>query len=265
MLAKEKKSKYLVSINNINDIIEYKKVGITTFLFALKEYSVGYEKTFSIEEINSINETKYVLVNRILNTKEIDNIKSIINNLDCDGIVFEDIGLINIIKNKEKILFINHFNCNSLSINNYLKYVDSVVVSNELTYDEYENISNKVDKEIILNIFGYNQIMYSKRSLLSNYNSHFKQEKTFFNEIKDQNSPIKFKILEQNGETIVLSNNIFDGRRLLNLNNIRYYYLNTSYINLNIVLKFINNEKIDNSDEGFLDKPSYYKLKEVEK
>ena len=60
---------YLVSINNLNDINIYKKAGITTFLFALKDYSIGYETTFTTNEINNLNVTKYVLINTLLNSR----------------------------------------------------------------------------------------------------------------------------------------------------------------------------------------------------
>ena len=262
MLVQEKKTKILVSINNIEDIADYKKVGVTTFLFALKDYSIGYEKTYTIDEINNINEKKYVLINRLLNTKEIEELKSIINTIKCDGFIFEDVGLINNINDTyEKILFINHFNTNSSTINTWLTYCDSVVLSSELTYDEYKTILSKVNKDVVLNTFGYNQVMYSKRSLLTNYNEHFNQDKTYKNTIKDKNSELRFKILEQNGETIVLSNSIFNGSRLFNLDNVKYYMFNTSYISKEDVINFINTGNIDNSDEGFLDKPSFYKLK----
>ena len=268
MYQLEKKvTKFLVSINNINDIKDYKKVGVTTFLFPIKDYSIGYENSFSIDEINSVNEKKYVLINRLLNTSEIESVKSVIDKLNVDGIIFEDIGLYNILKDYsfEKILFMNHFNTNSISINYNLNYFDSVFVSNELTYDEYNIITSKAKKELILSIFGYNQVMYSKRELLSNFNTHFNLNKTYKNTIKDKNSDTRFNIVEQNGETIVLSSKIFDGRRLLNLDNIKYYYLNTSYIDKEIALSFIKGEDILNSDEGFLDKATYYKLEEVEK
>lgn len=263
-VKEKKKTKFLVSINNINDISDYKKVGINTFLFALKDYSVGYETYYSIDEINKINEKKYVLINRLLNTKEIDNLKNIIKDIKCNGIIFEDIGLVNILKdlNVEKILFMNHFNTNSMSINYNLEYVDSVVISNELTYDEYKDILSKVNKEVVLNVFGYNQIMYSKRKLLSNFNDNFNLEKTYKNEIKDQNGDTRFKILEQDNETIVLSNKIFDGSRLIDLDNVKYYYLNTSFISIDDVFKFINNETISNTDDGFLTHATYYKVKE---
>ena len=233
MSVKEKMSNnYLVTINKLNDIEKLKKVGVSTFVFALENYSIGYEKTFTVDEINNIKEKKLVLINTLLNCKKMDEIKEILPKIECDGFIFEDIGLINVLKNYKglKILFMNHFNCNSESINNFLEYVDSVVISNELTLEEYKEITNKVNKKIVLNLFGYNQVMYSKRHLLSNFQEQFKLEKENFTEIKDKYGNTKFKVKEEQEGTIMLSNKIFDGRELLNLPNVLYYYLNTSYI-----------------------------------
>ena len=262
MLVKEKKINYLININNVKDIEDYKKVGITTFCFALKNYCIGYENTFSIEEINNINEDKYVIINKVLDTKEIEELKSVINTIKAKGFIFEDIGLINNIdETYEKILYMNHFNCNSVSANVWLNYVDSVVLSNELTFDEYKTITSKINKDIVLNVFGYNQVMYSKRKLLSNYNDNFNQEHTYKNEIKDKYGNVKFNIIEQDYNTIILSEKIFDGRRLLELDNVKYFYINSSFINKEDILKFIEGESVENTDEGFLDKPSFYKVK----
>ena len=264
MLAK-KINKYLVSINNIEDINTFKKVGITTFSFALEKYSIGYYTYYDVDTINSINETKYVIINRLLNTTDVDTLKEILPKLNVDGYIFEDISLINIFKELniqgKKILFINHFNCNSLSINCWLEYVDSVIVSNELTYEEYSEITKKVNKPIVINIFGYNQIMYSRRYLLSNFYKKYNEDIKYTNHIKDQNSDISFNIKEEDKGTIIYSNRIYDGRRLLDLDNILYYYLNTSFIDTNTVIDFINGLEID-SDNGFLDKKTIYKLKE---
>ena len=56
-------NKFLVSINSIDDIKVYKKVGVTTFLFPLEGYTVGYPYVFSISEINKVKEENiYVLI-----------------------------------------------------------------------------------------------------------------------------------------------------------------------------------------------------------
>ena len=264
-VEEKKKTKYLITINNVNDIDKYKKLGMTTFVFALKDYSIGYEKTYSYEEINNINEKKYVLINQVLDNNKIDSLKEILPELSVDGFIFEDIGLINVFKELNikgiKILFINHFNCNYESVNIWLNYVDSVFISNELTYDELKEITLKSNKEVVLHIFGYNQIMYSKRKLLSNYYKYNNLDIKLKNTIKDKASDIKFNVIEDDNGTVFLSNKIFDGRKLLDLDNVLYYYINTSFIDIDIVIDFINNKEIDNTDDGFLNKKTIYKLK----
>ena len=76
-LVKEKmQNKFLISINNLNDIKDYKKVGVSTFLFPLQDYCVGYVHEFSKEDINNLKSiNKYVLINRILDCQDIDNLK----------------------------------------------------------------------------------------------------------------------------------------------------------------------------------------------
>ncbi len=256
---------YLISINNLNDIEKYKKVDISTFLFALKDYSIGYENTFTIDEINNVNETKYVLINALLTSADIDNLKKVIVNLDVNGFIFEDVGLINVLNElnikAKKILYMNHFNCNSVSANAWLNYCDSVVLSNELTLAEYTYITEHVESPIVLNVFGYNEIMYSKRKLLSNYYQKFMIDGNELNTIEDQVSHIKFHLVETDLGTIALSEHIFNGSKLLNLNNVLFYYLNTSFISTDEVIKFINNEALTNTDEGFLNTPTIYKLR----
>lgn len=256
---------YLVSINNIKDIDKYKKVGLTTFLFALKEYSIGYESYFDVDTINQICGNKYVLINRLLDSKDIDNLKKILPNLHVNGFIFEDIGLINVFKELDikgqKILFMNHFNCNYASINTWLNYVDSVFVSNELTEEEYDLILKNVSKPIVVNIFGYNEIMYSRRFLLTNFYKNFKLKNQPFNTIEDKVSHIKFHLVESEYGTIALSEHIYDGRRLYNKNNILFYYINMSFISNEKLYKFLKGETVPNSDNGFLDTPTVYKIR----
>ena len=103
--------------------------------------------------------------------------------------------------------------------------------------------------------------MYSRRLLLSNYYIKYHHDIKKVGEMKDQNSPIKFHIKEEDLGTIIYSDKIFNGKRLLDLDNVLYYYINTSYIEKQMVLDFLDDKDID-TDEGFLDKKTIYKLKE---
>ena len=109
----------LVTINNLEIINELKKVGVSTFLFPLKGYTVGFPNTYEIEDIKE--ENSYIFINRILPSDDIDQLKAILLNLpnNIKGIMFDDLGILEIIKNIEieKVLYLNHFSTNYESIN----------------------------------------------------------------------------------------------------------------------------------------------------
>ena len=202
-------NKFLVSINSFDDIEVYKKVGITTFLFPLEGYTVGYPGVFNVLQINEVKEKNiYVLINRILNSQDIDNLKELLLKLKVKGLVFEDIGVFNLVKklklDLELIFFPNHFNTNYQSINAFLnKGIDSAVVSNEITKKEIEDITKNAIKPVVLQVFGYNMAMYSRRLLLDNYAKAYNLEKQNPLEIRENVSKHKFLVYENNYGTVL--------------------------------------------------------------
>lgn len=255
------KNKFLVSLNSLEEIKIYKKEGISSFLLPLKDYTVGYPSTYEIREINSIHETKYCLINKVLDNKEVDDLKKILPTIDVKGFVIEDIGLIRPLKalKKEIILFINHFNCNYNSINEWLGYVDSVFVSNELTKEELTEITKKAHKPVVLHLFGYNQVMYSKRDLVTNYETHYHLPLTNTLDIEDKMGQVKFHLYQNEAGTVALSNHIAS-LDVLDLSNVYYYYLNTSFIPLETTLAFLRDKEISSSDDGFLRQATVFKI-----
>jgi hypothetical protein len=258
---------YLVSLNSLHDLETYQNAKVTNFLLPLVTFCVGYENGFSVSEINSVKANKYVLINRLLEPSDLVNLRKILPQIKCDGYIFEDVGLINVFNDLKipgtKILFMNHFNCNYASINYWLEYVDSVFVSNELTLKEYQSITKKVHKDVVLSVLGYNQVMYSRRTLINNYNEKFNLPKENKVTITKQNTDLKYHLVENAYGTVALSNNVFNGYPLLKLNHVLFYYLNTSFLKVPDVLNFIKTGKFLDSDDGFLYKPTIYKLKEI--
>ena len=61
-------SKILININNLNDINEYKKIGINNFLFAVKDLSIGYT-SYDLENIPT---DSYLFINRVFDTEGIN-------------------------------------------------------------------------------------------------------------------------------------------------------------------------------------------------
>lgn len=265
-------SNILIYVDKLEYISDYRKAGVSAFLFGLSDYCVGYN-TYDLESIKNIEvSNKYLLINRVLDCNAVDELKEILKDIgDIKGIVFEDIGLVNVINdlgiNVEKILFQNHFGTNKDSINFWLDRVDSVFVSNEITYDEIDYICKNVKGNVVLHLYGYNQVMYSRRLLLSNWSDKFNIEKKSTNVISDVSSGIKFRVMENEYGTVMYSENIFNGSRLLNMDKVKYFYVNTTMIDHDVIMDFLSNKDHsgDNEDNGFLDRETIYKLKGMDK
>ena len=264
-------SKILIYVDELNHIDDYRKVGVSAFLFALEGYSVGYN-TYTLEEINKIDvSNKYVMINRVLDCDAVDSLKEILPLLNAKGLVYEDIAVYNLVKELnldiEMIFYQNHFGTNIHSVNFWLDRVDSMFISNEITKEEIKNILDNVSKDVVLHLYGYNQVMYSRRKLLSNWSEFFDIEKKNTNVLVDRATKVKFRAMENEYGTVMYSGNIFNGKDLLDLNNVKYYYVNTTMISHDEVIDFLTNtnHNSDNEDDGFLNKETIYKLKERNK
>lgn len=253
------RNKFLVTINNLDDIEKLKELGITKYVFPLKNFCVGIPNTFLVSEISCDG---YIYINRILDNYGIDELKKVLCDLpeNIKGIIFDDLGVYEIIKNLdlEKILYLSHFNANSKSVNIYLDLVDSVILSTDITKEEIENIIKSSNKQISLFTFGYVGVMYSRRLLNTNYSK-------FYNIVNEnpliiQNEHNKFIVYENEYGTYFYHDKVFNGKDLLNLS-VKYYFINSTFLSVLDIENFLNNKKIENSDNGFLYKETIYKLK----
>ena len=265
-------SNILIYVDDINHINDYRKAGVSAFLFALEGYSVGYN-TYTLEEIEKIDvSNKYVMINRMLDCEAVDGLKEVLPHFkDIKGIVYEDIAVYNLIKgldlDVETIFYQNHFGTNVHSVNFWLDRVDSMFISNEITREEINNIVNNASKGVVLHLFGYNQVMYSRRKLLSNWSDFFDIEKRNTNVLTDRATKVKFRAMENEYGTVMYSDKIFNGKDLLGLDNVKYYYVNTTLVEHDMVMDFLTNNDHSSEDEdnGFLDRETIYKLKERNK
>lgn len=259
--------KIIVNINNISDIEKYKSKEINNFLIPLDGFCVGYN-TWKLEDLKNLNTEYYLLLNRLLTFKDLDNLKNILKYIDTTylkGIFFEDLAVLEIIKelnlNVEKIYFPNHFGTNYASINAFLKRgIDSMVISNEITKEEVEEILSKVSKSVVVPILGYNQIMYSRRNLISNYNKEYDLTLNKNNQITEQVTKRKFNIKENEYGTVIFDEDIYNNIELLKLkNNVKFYLINSTDLSLEEIILFLerNNSLKNNS---FLNKKTIYKV-----
>lgn len=260
-----KKDKILINIENLSDIEEYKKIGINNFLFAVDNFSIGY-KTFDINSLINIKENKYLLINKIFNTEDINEFKEIIPLLNkFNGIIFEDIGVYHLLKDTNINLIWNqsHFATNYSSINYWLDLTNSAVISNELTKEEVKEIIDKSNKKIILNVFGKNNIMYSRRTLLTNFNKYFKLKTNKEIILKENISNCEFRMLENESGTFTFDNNYFniiDYIKYFNNDNILFYLVYPFGLSVSEIKDIIENNSNIKYNDGFMNKKTIYKL-----
>lgn len=253
--------KKLVTVTNREIIDDLRRDANITLVYPLKSFCVGYEVEFYISEIDD-----YVLVNRILDDNDLDKLESILNSSNIKGIVFDDLGIIDIVANLDitKILLLDHLATNTKSINYYLEYVDSVVVSNDLTEEEIRNIVANVSKPLVINVFGLKTLMYSRRLLLSNYEMYhnLKEERIVDASIEDK----YFKIVENDYGTLFYAKNYYNALCLLDLDNVLFFWYNPIFLDNEKIIKLVlDNDITDiNSEPLFLDKKTYYKVGDID-
>ncbi len=262
--VKKMTNNYLIAVTNL-DILKLNKSNIS-FLFPITNLSVGFLKTFEIKDITYPN--SYLYVNRILDKESINYLDNLLNNLpkNIKGIAFTDLGVLEVLKkhqsNLKTFYMQNHNTTNSLSVNYYLDYVDSLLISTDITGKEIINILDKAKKPLILPYFTLIDAMYSRRLLLTNYTEHYNLPKRKEAILQEKVSKVEFNTIENEYGTVLYNKKYLDYRSIKH-QNILYNYINPLYLDLDTIKKILNNEEVNiASDTGFLNNATIYKVKE---
>ena len=174
--------KIAVVATNIENIPEYKKIGADAFIFALKKYSSGYSKEYSLEEIKRVKEDNkdteiFVAVNKNIFNRELVDLEKVLIELDkinVSGVLFYDMAILSIKRRlnlklplvwNQTHMVTNYNTCNYY----YDKGCEYGVLASEITLDEVKEIKSKTKMKLFLNVFGYQIMGYSRRHLLDNY------------------------------------------------------------------------------------------------
>lgn len=256
-----KNEKILIRINNLKDIEKYQKESINNFLFPLKDFSIGYS-SFSISCLKKVKGNVYLLINRILDTQDLQKFKEIIPDLFCiKGVFFEDLGIYELLRCTDIDLVWNqaHFVTNSQSINIWLSLVNSAMLSNELSLNEIKFILKNANKKLVLPVLGKNMIMYSRRSLLTNFSKEMKI-KTFDKAFLKPNSDNTFLALEDDNGTVLFNNEYYNLKQYIDEEidkKVLFYYIDLG--NFNEVIDYLKGKSII-PDNKFLFHETIYKV-----
>lgn len=259
-----KNDKILLNISKIEDLEKFKKLGISNFLFPLKDFSIG-SASFSFEEIASTGVEAYVLVNRILTDDDIDIFMELSIPDNVKGFIIEDTGLLYELKDSkyELINFQNHLNNNYETVNFWLDYFDSLVVSSDITADEIATIFDKSSKPLVLSVLFYPMIMYSRRNLVGNYYRHLNEPQKRRLNIDVFNSNSTFKLVENDYGTAVFDSELVDIRAFavsLDEKKIKFYLIDTNFLDFETVKSALKGDNISLGTLGFLNKKTVYKV-----
>ncbi len=255
-------NKVIVRVNNLKEVNTLKEKGISNFLFPLEKFSIGYQ-TFTLEEIKDLKVNIYLLINREFDNITLNEFKKIKDLSFVKGIFFEDIAIYMLLKDTSIPLIWStmHFVINSRSINFWLAKVSSARLSNELTKEEIQTILKNVTKPVVLDVYGQNIAMYSRRKLLSNFFlTH--QEKPKENLTLTTDNHISFKTFENEYGTVFFYKTSFNYTKILEeIDDSKILlYLYDIEDNTPEELLDIINKKETTSFNRFLEEPTIYKL-----
>lgn len=263
--------KFITDLQNENKILEYNADG---FILNSSLYSCFNGVTFSLEEINRIskvlkdnNKIVFVNMDAIIEETQISALRKYINKLEnYDYIIFSDMAFINIIDDKSKLFY----NPSTLVASSFEKSVFDAMginsfIANELSEEELKSISNKTN--INMMVYGYHQMMYSFRPLLSLYNEFVNGNKDLVNKLfylKEELREDKYLVFQSNKGTFVYTSYIYAAFKELlgfkdKLNFIRF---NGAFIDENKMIEVIElyHQLFNDGDANIL----YQKLKNIE-
>lgn len=195
----------------------YDEYGFNTFILPLKDYSIGFNVYFDVDEINKLSKSYniYVIMNRLLHKQVYDFDLNKFN--DNIKFIIEDIGLISFIPKNRIVLYEHHILSNYKAIN-YLNSLDinNTVINNDLTIDELTKINNECKSNIFYFYISKNTLMYSRRALVSNFNKYYDidSDENYYN-LSEKSSLHKLTVKEEKYGSVIVNDRIFCASKYL--------------------------------------------------
>ena len=256
----------------------YQDLDVAGFIFPLDGFSVDYKYKFTLDEIEKLHSKDkkcFVVINRMFFENDLDELAEMLSKIDkmnIDGILYYDDSLLELkIENNYKTnLYLNknYMVTNSDTLNFYHhKGVMGAILSNEITYDEINNIRNNTTLELMQLLIGYPVVATSRRSLNTNSGNAKNLE------VVEPKSSQHYFLLEDEFGTSFISLKRFNGCKYLN----DFQKIGINYgivyqddlerkelINLVVLLNQGKTKEIDEllgRNRGFLNRKTIYQVK----
>lgn len=262
-------------MNDFYVIPNNKDVVFNNLILPLKDYSIGFDVYYTVSEINSLSRKLNisVIINKFLHKEDIKNIINIINELEIDNIKYifvEDLGLVSLLDNNKVVVSQNHIINNYDSIN-YFKSLgySNILVNNDLTINELKEIISKTSSNLFMYFISKNNLMYSKRRLLTAFSNYKNSDILKKEVITEKVSNHKLIIKEEKCGTCIFNKRIFAGNKymselssvnkIVNLSNMDEFETKT-------ILKYMDKVNLSDYieiDNYFLDNVIPYKVGDI--
>ena len=262
-------------MNDFYVIPNNKDVVFNNLILPLKDYSIGFDVYYTVSEINSLSKKLNisVIINKFLHKENIKNIINIINELEIDNIKYifvEDLGLVSLLNNNKVVVSQNHIINNYDSIN-YFKSLgySNILVNNDLTINELKEIISKTSSNLFMYFISKNNLMYSKRRLLTAFSNYKNSDISKKEVITEKVSNHKLIIKEEKCGTCIFNKRIFAGNKyiseLSSVNKI-VNLSNMDEFETKIILKYMDKVNLSDYieiDDYFLDNVIPYKVGDI--
>lgn len=236
----------------LDSLDEYLECGQKSFLLPLKDYSVSYQKTYTLKEIQELREKYpdvelFIVMNKTIFNEELEKIENILRKIDSiciQGILFYDLAILEL---KQKNSFQTklvwnqtHMVTNSKTCDFYLHQgVDYAVIAGELEKSEIVSLVENTKMKLFYTLVSKPVIAHSRRSLITNYKKMSGEEKkcalTIYEKVKQE----KYLVTEDKGETSFFCYDIPNHYSILKDVEFDYVILNESYMEHSIFMQFL--------------------------
>ena len=268
--------KILVIPKNLDNLGHILKTDINGIILPIEDLAVNSSIYFTIDDVRSIinltSKEICVLINKPIHDEDLPFLEEILlklNKLSVRKIFFYDVAVINLCQKnnikKDLVIFQDHLNASSKSNTFYQKRgIKYSVITNDITLDEVNEISK--NNHLMLIVYGYLPIFFSKRHLVSSYLEHIEKDK-IYDMYYVKRGEDRYPILEEKAGTTIYSKKPINLINEIDDVNVDYMILNAFNIEdkefMRVLNMYINNNKSNDAEYlGLMDKETVYKVED---
>ena len=268
-------SKIIVIPSSLDHMYELTSYNIDGFIVSIKNLSANQSFEVDYKDLELVidkikNKEVILLINKMMHSSDIELLREVlkkVSTLKVDKIMYYDNSVYMLSQelklNIPLVIYQDHLNLSILSNKFYNDMgINYAYISSDITKEEIRDIKLNTKSKLFITAYGYVPIFYSRRYLLSNYFEYI--DKSYKKDVfyLDNEYPIK----ESDFGTIIYSNKIINLiNELDKLDFIDYIVMDSFNIDRQefneMVNKFINKDKVEDTYTGFLDKKTIYKVK----